>query len=102
MLRFITTITFIAALFAGAASLQARAEGEHEVESDLVRPAATVAAPGQTAAAQDSQIQKWFPADSFSFGVEREMKESGEKGGTEDINIGVGELQEMSLPSRPQ
>lgn len=26
--------------------------------------------------------------------VEREMKESGEKGGTEDINIGVGELQE--------
>lgn len=35
-----------------------------------------------------------FVADSFSFGVEREMKESGEKGGTEDINIGVGELQE--------
>ena len=34
----------------------------------------------------------WFTADSFSFGVEREMKESGEKGGTEDINIGVGEL----------
>ena len=99
MLRFITTITFIAALFAGAASLHARAEGEHEAEYDLVRPAAT---PGQNAAAQDSQIQKWFPADSFSFGVEREMKESGEKGGTEDINIGVGELQEMSLPSRPQ
>ncbi|HEX6218426.1 MAG TPA: hypothetical protein VFZ35_04050 [Sphingomicrobium sp.] len=38
--------------------------------------------------------EKWFVADSFSFGVEREMKESGEKGGTEDINIGVGELQE--------
>ena len=30
---------------------------------------------------------EWFVADSFSFGVEREMKESGEKGGTEDINI---------------
>lgn len=29
-------------------------------------------------------------------GVEREMKESGEKGGTEDINIGVGELQEAT------
>ncbi len=29
-----------------------------------------------------------------TFGVEREMKESGEKGGTEDINIGVGELHE--------
>ncbi|MCA9240999.1 MAG: type VI secretion system tube protein Hcp [Planctomycetales bacterium] len=40
---------------------------------------------------------KWFIADSFSFGVEREMKESGEKGGTEDINIGVGELQECTL-----
>ena len=33
-------------------------------------------------------------ADSYSYGVEREMKESGEKGGTADINIGVGELQE--------
>ena len=37
----------------------------------------------------------YFVADSFSFGVEREMKESGEKGGTADINIGVGELQEV-------
>lgn len=26
-----------------------------------------------------------FVADSFSFGVEREMKESGEKGGTEEV-----------------
>lgn len=39
----------------------------------------------------------WFIADSFSFGIEREMKESGEKGGTEDINIGVGELQECTI-----
>ena len=39
----------------------------------------------------------WFVADSFGFGVEREMKESGEKGGTEDINIGVGELQECNI-----
>ncbi len=39
----------------------------------------------------------WFVADSFSFGVEREMKESGEKGGTVDINIGVGELQECTI-----
>lgn len=39
----------------------------------------------------------WFVADSFSFGVEREMKESGEKGGTQDINIGVGELQEFAI-----
>lgn len=36
-------------------------------------------------------------ADSFSFSVEREMKESGEKGGTADINIGVGELQECTI-----
>lgn len=40
---------------------------------------------------------EWFIADSFSFGVEREMKESGEKGGSTDINIGVGELQECSI-----
>lgn len=33
-------------------------------------------------------------------GVEREMKESGEKGGTEDINIGVGELQESKANDR--
>lgn len=39
----------------------------------------------------------YFVADSFQFGVEREMKESGEKGGTEDINIGVGELQECNI-----
>ena len=31
------------------------------------------------------------------FGVEREMKESGEKGGTQDINIGVGELTGLVL-----
>ena len=42
------------------------------------------------------------PADGatprrLSSGVEREMKESGEKGGTEDINIGVGELQETTV-----
>jgi hypothetical protein len=36
-------------------------------------------------------------ADSFGFGVEREMKEGGEKGGTEDINTGVGELQEATI-----
>jgi type VI protein secretion system component Hcp len=41
--------------------------------------------------------KEWFVADSFSFGVEREMKESGEKGGTADINIGVGELQECTI-----
>jgi type VI secretion system secreted protein Hcp len=39
----------------------------------------------------------WFVAESFSFGVERELRESGEHGGTEDINIGVGELQECSI-----
>jgi type VI secretion system secreted protein Hcp len=42
-------------------------------------------------------FEGWFVADSFSFGVEREMKESGEKGGTADINIGVGELQEVTI-----
>lgn len=41
--------------------------------------------------------KSYFVADSFSFGVEREMKESGEKGGTADINIGVGELQECTI-----
>lgn len=48
----------------------------------------------------DSQINgfkdKYFTAESFSFGVERELADSG-KGGTADINIGVGELQECSI-----
>lgn len=40
---------------------------------------------------------EWFEAGDFSFGIERELLESGEKGGTEDINIGVGELQECTI-----
>jgi len=43
------------------------------------------------------QAEQYMVADSFSFGVEREMKESGEKGGTEDLNIGIGELQECTV-----
>lgn len=39
----------------------------------------------------------WLVADSFSFGVEREMKESASKGGTTDINIGVGTLQDCTI-----
>ncbi len=39
----------------------------------------------------------WFVANSFAFGMDREMKESGETGGTEDINIGVGELSEVVI-----
>lgn len=35
-----------------------------------------------------------------STAIEREMKESGEKGGTEDINIGVGELQSSGAQAR--
>jgi type VI protein secretion system component Hcp len=46
---------------------------------------------------QGGQNNNWFIADSFSFGVEREMKESGEKGSTTGINIGVGELQECTI-----
>lgn len=36
--------------------------------------------------------EKWIELDSLSVSVERESRESGEKGGTEDLNIGVGEL----------
>ena len=46
---------------------------------------------------QGYENKGYFIADSFSFGVEREMKESGEKGGTEDLNIGIGELQECTV-----
>lgn len=36
--------------------------------------------------------EKWIELDSLSVSVERELRDSGEKGGTEDINIGVGNL----------
>ena len=49
--------------------------------------------PGANGGSGVPGYEDWFVADDFSFGVEREMKESGEKGGTQDINIGVGELQ---------
>lgn len=39
----------------------------------------------------------WFAADDFGFGVEREVRETGARGGTADINIGVGELQECTI-----
>jgi hypothetical protein len=44
-----------------------------------------------------SEDQLETVSGGFSFGVEREMKESGEIAGTEDINIGVGELQECTI-----
>jgi len=51
----------------------------------------------KSAGKDDGDGSGWFVADSFSFGVQREMKESSEKSGTEDINIGVGELQECNI-----
>lgn len=44
----------------------------------------------------DGFNEPFFTADSFSFGVERELLDSG-KGGTSDINIGLGELQPCSI-----
>lgn len=38
----------------------------------------------------------YFTAESFSFGIERELADSG-KGGTADINLGIGELQECTI-----
>ena len=44
----------------------------------------------------ENKDNAYFTADSFSFGVERELLDSA-KGGTQDINIGVGEMQECSI-----
>lgn len=41
-------------------------------------------------------FKDYFTAESFSFGVERELADSG-KAGTADVNIGVGELQECTI-----
>ena len=45
----------------------------------------------------DPENDGWFVADDFSFGIDRELKKKFKKGGTEDINIGVGELKEVTL-----
>lgn len=39
----------------------------------------------------------WFTADSLSFGIDRELERRGSKGGTVDINIGVGELDQIMI-----
>ncbi len=41
-------------------------------------------------------FQGYFTAESFGFGVERELADSA-KGGTADVNIGIGELQECTI-----
>lgn len=41
-------------------------------------------------------FEGYFTAESFGFGVERELADSA-KAGTADINIGVGELQECTI-----
>jgi type VI secretion system secreted protein Hcp len=46
---------------------------------------------------KNHQKTGWFVAENFGFGVEREMKESGEKAGTEDMNIGVAQLNECTV-----
>jgi type VI protein secretion system component Hcp len=51
----------------------------------------------KTAGVADLNGDGWFVADSFSFGVQRETKESGEKGGTLDINIGIGDLEDCEI-----
>jgi len=65
--------------------------------ADDANAAIYVKIPGLQGDVTTKGYEGYFTADSFSFGVEREMKESGEKGGTEDINIGVGELQECTI-----
>ena len=84
--RFITSCS---ALFVVLASMLQATPASAEAYLKCDGAAGTKTGPGGTSG--------WFVADSFSFGVEREMKESGEKGGTEDINIGVGELQECTI-----
>ena len=65
--------------------------------------------PGVAGNSQDAKHKEWIEVLSLSNSsakgeetkavVEREMKESGEKGGTTDMNIGVGELQKATSKS---
>jgi hypothetical protein len=91
------TITAIAALSISAlAFLEPATAAEMTTDAQALSDSQCAEQTAQQSAQQAGQ-QQYFQADSFSFGVEREMKESGEKGGTEDINIGVGELQECTI-----
>ena len=92
MSKYITAIAalsisaFAFAAPAGAAECSAAASGSEQTTAQVAQRSS-----------QQADKKQYFVADSFSFGVEREMKESGEKGGTADINIGVGELQECTI-----
>jgi type VI secretion system secreted protein Hcp len=59
-----------------------------------------VLVPGVKGDSKIKGFEGWFVANSFSFGVERELPESGAKAGTADVNIGVGELQQVTI-SKP-
>ena len=41
--------------------------------------------------------QNWITIESYSHGVDRDLGQTGEKAGTKDINLGVGELKEISV-----
>jgi type VI protein secretion system component Hcp len=86
----------IGALFGGILSIN---DAYGEVPIDAVVLPIFVKIPGieGDVTTEGYDTGEWFVADSFSFGVEREMKESTGKRGTEDINIGIGELQEVSI-----
>lgn len=87
----IKNISFILVIFAVVSSLIVIGTSED------AHAAIYVKIPGIPGDVTTKGYEGYFEADSFSFGIEREMKESGEKAGTEDINIGVGELQECTI-----
>ena len=53
--------------------------------------------PGIKGTSERDGYEGWIPVLALSGGVDRDLAESGEKGGTEDINIGVGELGTVSI-----
>ncbi len=83
-----TIMTLTASAFALSATLALAGDGS---KGDEVK---------ELQAAQNQTSECAAASDDASATLKtatRERKESGEKGGTEDINIGVGELQECTI-----
>lgn len=53
--------------------------------------------PGIQGGVELQGFEGWMEVDSVDLSVDRDLTESGEKGGTQDINIGVGELSEFRM-----
>lgn len=91
------SITALAALSISAVAFTAPAAASSCSAAASEQPTQLAQRQTRQQAALKAEEKQYLIADSFGYALEPEMKETGKKGGTDDINIGVGELQECTI-----